>query len=388
MKVLVNATPLLSPLTGIGQYIRHLFTAMQDTGQAELRLYTGLDCVDRVVLPSEVASASRQRSYQWLKRLVPRPRSLRRIVERLMFARHGGMRANIDLYHEPNYLALPYSGPLVLTVCDMSCFDHPETHPAERVRLMQKHLPESLNRADQIIVISQASGEALRRWFNVNPERITTTYLAADGRFRPQEATKLAPILAGMGLEPERYILSVGTLEPRKNLNTLFAAYAGLPSRLRARYPLVVAGMSGWLTGQLLKSAETMVARQEIRFLGYVPDKLIPPLFAGAAAFCYPSRYEGFGLPALEAMASGIPVITSNTTSLPEVVGDAGFMVNPDDVDGLTDHLQELLEDRVIAAELGQLGLARAQSFSWARCAQETLAVYNTVLARRGAISG
>ena len=142
--------------------------------------------------------------------------------------------------------------------------------------------------------------------------------------------------------------------------------------------------MRGWLTGPLLTSAEDMLKRHEIRLLGYVPDAQIPPLFAGAAVFCYPSRYEGFGLPVLEAMASGVPVITSNTTSLPEVVGDAGVMLDPDDVEGLTDRLQQLLEDRVAAATLGGLGLARAQTFSWARCADETLAVYEAAIAGRG----
>ena len=384
MRVLVNATPLLTTLTGIGQYIRHLFMALQETGKTELRLYSGLSCADRVTLPPESESAKRQRGYRWLQRLVPQPRGLRLAAEKIMFAHHSRWQAKTDLYHEPNYLALPYAGPLVLTVCDMSCFDHPETHPQERVRLMEKHLPESLQRADQIIVISKASGDALQRWFSIEPSRITTTYLAADARFRPRDAAALVPTLAGLGLAPGQYILSVGTLEPRKNLGTLFAAYGRLPARLRAIYPLIVAGMRGWLTGPLLTSAEDMLKRQEIRLLGYVPDAQIPPLFAGAAVFCYPSRYEGFGLPVLEAMASGVPVITSNTTSLPDVVGDAGVMLDPDDVEGLTDRLQQLLEDRVAAATLGGLGLARAQTFSWARCADETLAVYEAAIAGRG----
>lgn len=382
MKVLVNAKPLLSPLTGIGQYIRHLFTAMQQTGNAELRLYTGLRCVDRVTLPPVGVSAVRQRVYNLLQRVLPRPRSLRLAAEKIMFAHHSRWQAKTDLYHEPNYLALPYAGPLVLTVCDMSCFDHPQTHPQERVRLMEKHFPESLQRADQIIVISKASGDALQRWFSIEPSRVTTTYLAADARFRPRDAAALVPTLAGLGLMPVQYILSVGTLEPRKNLGTLFAAYGRLPARLRSLYPLIVAGMRGWLTGELLKSTEEMVKRQEIRFLGYLPDTLIPPLFAGAAVFCYPSRYEGFGLPVLEAMASGVPVITSNTTSLPEVVGEAGVMLDPDDVESLTNRLRQLLEDRVFAATLAALGLTRSQKFSWDICAAETLAVYERVLAK------
>jgi alpha-1,3-rhamnosyl/mannosyltransferase len=218
----------------------------------------------------------------------------------------------------------------------------------------------------------------------VDPARISTTYLAADPRFKPAASEVLAPVLAGFGLTPGGYVLSVGTLEPRKNLTALFAAYAGLPAELRQRYPLAVAGMKGWGTEGLMRSAQDLIRRGELRLLNYVADDLIAPLYAGAAAFCYPSRYEGFGLPALEAMASGVPVITSNQTSLPEVVGDAGLMVDPDDIDGMREALRQLLEDRAFSEDLGQRGLRRSKLFSWERCADETFAVYQKVMLERG----
>lgn len=386
MKILVNGTPLLAPLTGIGQYVRHLFTAMDKLPEAQIRMYYGMYCEQGVTLPSAGTSQTAQRTYGLVQRVLPRPRSIKKLVERSFFKYHtrGDLGGADVLYHEPTYVPLPYNGPLVLTVCDMSCFDHPETHPAERVRLMQRDIPRAVARADHIIVISEASGQALRHWFNVDPARMTTTYLAADPRFQPRSAQALAPALASLGLTPGGYVLSVGTLEPRKNLVTLFAAYAGLPAALRKRYPLAVAGMKGWDTEGMMKFAEELIGRGELRLLGYVKDELIAPLYAGAAAFCYPSRYEGFGLPALEAMASGVPVITSNRTSLPEVVGEAGIMVDPDDVDALREHLRQLLEDRACAAELGQRGLVRAQTFSWERCARETFAVYQKVMRQRG----
>lgn len=384
MKILVNGTTLLAPLTGIGQYVRHLFTAMDKLPEAELRLYYGMYCERGMKLPSAGTTQIARRTYGWAKRFVPRPRSVKKLLERGMFKYHTRSGFDRVLYHEPNYVPMPYNGPLVLTVCDLSCFDHPETHPAERVRLMHRDLPGAIEKADHVIVISNASGEALRRWFNVDPAKITNTYLAADPRFRPHSVDVLAPVLAGLGLAPDGYVLSVGTLEPRKNLGTLFAAYAGLPAVLRQRYPLVVAGMSGWNTEGLMRSAEELIRRGELRLLGYVADELIPPLYAGAAAFCYPSRYEGFGLPALEAMASGIPVITSNRTSLPEVVGNAGIMVEPDDVDGMREHLRQLLEDRAYAETMGERGRIRAQTFSWDRCARETFSVYQKVMLQRG----
>ena len=384
MKILVNGTTLLAPLTGIGQYVRHLFTAMDKLPEAELRLYYGMYCERGMKLPSAGTTQIAQRTYGWAKRFVPRPRSIKKLFERGMFKYHTRSGFDRVLYHEPNYVPMPYNGPLVLTVCDLSCFDHPETHPAERVRLMHRDLPGAIEKADHVIVISNASGEALRRWFNVDPAKITNTYLAADPRFRPHSVGALTPVLAGLGLAPGGYVLSVGTLEPRKNLGTLFAAYAGLPTFLRQRYPLVVAGMNGWNTEGQMRSAEELIRRGELRLLGYVADELIPPLYAGAAAFCYPSRYEGFGLPALEAMASGIPVITSNRTSLPEVVGNAGIMVEPDDVDGMREHLRQLLEDRAYAETMGERGRVRAQTFSWDRCARETFSVYQKVMLQRG----
>ena len=387
MKILVNATPLLVPLTGIGQYIRSLFTAMEKIEAANIYMYYGLRCEKGVRPPSLATAQTVKRTFSVLQRFIPRPRTLKRVAEKALFAYHARTSSGDVLYHEPNYILLPYKGPQVVTVCDLSCFDHPETHPKERVELMQRNMPAAMAKADHIIVISEATSVALQRWFNVDKSRITNTYLAADPRFQPQSADSLTPALAGLGLTAAGYVLCVGTLEPRKNLTTLFLAYAGLPAALRQRYPLVLAGMVGWNTEALMKSAQDLMSRGELRLLGYVADGVIPSLYAGAAAFCYPSRYEGFGLPALEAMASGVPVITSNRTSLPEVVGDAGLMVDPDDVDSLREQLQRLLEDRVFAEMLGQRGLARSRLFSWERCAKETFAVYKKVMQQRGVSS-
>lgn len=384
MDILVNGTPLLAPLTGIGQYVRHLFTAMDKMPETRLRMFYGIHCENGMHMPKVNAVQAAQQAYGVAQRLLPRPRSIKKFAEKLLFKYHTRSGFENTIYHEPNYVAMPFNGPLVLTVCDLSCFEHPEAHPLERVKLLQKDMPATIERADHIIVISESTGEALRRCFNVDPKRMTTTYLAADARFHPVDDAQLRPKLDALGLMPGHYLLSVGTLEPRKNLPALFAAYAGLPAALRQRYPLVVAGMRGWNTVDLMASAQTLINAGDLRLLGYVEDALVPALFAGAAAFCYPSRYEGFGLPALEAMACGVPVVTANQTSLPEVVGPAGLMVNPDDVDAMRESLQHLLEDRVYAAALGQLGLARAQTFSWERCARETFAVYEQVMSERG----
>ena len=388
MKVLVNATPLLTPRTGIGQYIHNLFSAIDRIGEVDLRMSYG----SRVVSGYSHAPKPGVTDAPWLRRLalgtLPRPRAVKRFVEGLMFRYQTRHALRDAIYHEPNYLPINFEGPLVLTVCDMSCFDHPETHPKERVKLFQQGLPPALERADHVLVISQDSKRALQRWFGVPDEKITVTYLAAAQTFRPIVQAELLEPLAALGLTPKGYVLTVGTLEPRKNLSTIFAAFAGLPKTLRQRFPLVVVGMKGWKYDELLGGARALADAGELRFLGYLEDSQMPALYAGAAAFCYPSRYEGFGLPALEAMAAGVPVLTSNATSLPEVVGAAGLMVDPDDVGGMRDSLLLLLENADLAARMAGLGLERAASFSWERCAQETVNVYQRVAKARGLSDG
>jgi alpha-1,3-rhamnosyl/mannosyltransferase len=170
-------------------------------------------------------------------------------------------------------------------------------------------------------------------------------------------------------------MLSVGTLEPRKNLARCIAAFASLPQALRAACPLVIAGGAGW--GEALPpSAQSLVAAGELRLTGYVDASVLPYLYGGARLLAYPSIYEGFGLPPLEAMACGVPVIASNLSSLPEVVGDAGLLVDPADERAIAEAMRTLLEDPERASALARAGLERARGFSWRRCAEETLAVY------------
>lgn len=386
MKLLVNGVPLLAPLTGIGQYTRQLFTALRADGLDPLMFY-GLHCEHGLPATAEVSGTARntRRAYDLVRKVLPNPRELKRLVERASFAWHArGLASAGYLYHEPNILPQRYAGPTVITVHDLSCFDHPETHPADRVAIMHRELPRAIERADHIIVISEATRRAVQQRFAVPDARLSVTLLAADPRFAPRPAASLALPLAGMQLSPGNYVLCVGTLEPRKNLGVLFEAYAGLPSALRQRFPLVVAGMAGWHTDALMASARQLMAKGELRLLGYVSDALLPLLYAGAAAFAYPSRYEGFGLPPLEAMACGVPVLASSATSLPEVVGDAGLLADPDDVDAMRAGLLRLLDDRAGAQQLAAAGLARAAGFSWARCAAETRAVYRQVAARHG----
>jgi alpha-1,3-rhamnosyl/mannosyltransferase len=285
-----------------------------------------------------------------------------------------------SIYHEPNFLSFRTPLPTVVTIHDLSILRYPETHPRDRVAFMTRRLGESIRRADCVISDSEYGRQEILAEYNLPSEKVVSVLLAAGSVFSPVAADRLPGLLAPFGLQPGQYILSVGTLEPRKNLTTAIKAYARLPEAIRQDMPFVIAGMKGWRTDGLDKEVAALIEKGQIRRLGYVPDEALPALYSGTRAFVYPSLYEGFGLPPLEAMACGAPVIISNRSSLPEVVGDAGLQVDALDVDGLAQAMSQIIEDDVLRASLRQRGMERAKGFSWRRCAEETLAVYRKVV--------
>jgi alpha-1,3-rhamnosyl/mannosyltransferase len=304
---------------------------------------------------------------------------LGRLVKQVRFTR-GISKHPFDLYHEPNFLPLSYETPVVTTVHDLSCFRYPEMQPAPRVKLIQRYLPRALERSTRILVDSDFVGQEVIECFGVAPERVITVPLGIASAFRPRTYDETRPHLTPYSLQHGRYLLAVGTLEPRKNLALVFRAYRRLPQRIKRDYPLVIAGMSGWHTEVLRSELHDLSARGHLRLLGYVPEEALTALYSGAAMLLYPSFYEGFGLPPLEAMASGIPVITSNRASLPEVVGNAGWMVEPEDEIALCETMVAVLEGSEETRGRVRLGLERAQRFTWKRCAQETLKAYRVAL--------
>ena len=377
IKLAFNAVPLLSPLTGIGQYADNLLRELELVGQANtLKFYGSGWGVERV--------SSRQLKTVGLvkkiiRHVVPNARALSRGMQQFRFSA-GIKQFKPDLYHEPNYLAFHFDGPTVITVHDLSWIRYPEMHPAERVRAMGKYFEPALQRATRIITDSEFVKQELVDVFGVSPGLITPVHLGAEAMFRPLAASEIQPALNNHGLAYGGYWLGVGTLEPRKNLQLALKAFMRLPKTVRQSCPLVLIGMKGWRTEALEAQLVPLVQTGEVRVLGYLSRAELATVIAGAKALIYPSVYEGFGLPPLEAMCCGVPVITSNVSSLPEVVGDAGILIDPHDVDGLTDHMRNLIDDQGLCQRLAAAALVRSKQFSWAKCAEETMQVYRAAL--------
>lgn len=266
----------------------------------------------------------------------------------------------------------------VITVCDMTPLLFPGTHGRMNVWHHRFVLPAILRRADRVITISESSKYDIVRLCGVPDEKVVVTNLAADPAFCSNPPGVPSPLVAGL---PRPYVLNVGTLEPRKNLEGLLRGYAAA-RKLGLPHTLVVTGAKGWGKSRLAATVRELRLEGSVVFTGFVPDADLPHLYAGAEFFVYPSLYEGFGLPPLEAMACGTPVITSNVSSLPEVTGDAALLVDPRSEAELAAAILRLAGDRDLCATLRERGMRRAGLFSWQRTAAETWAVYEDVMGR------
>lgn len=316
---------------------------------------------------------------RWLADKVPTSRTVLRSLQQLQFSR-GVRNLTPQVFHEPAFSSLRFDGPMVLTVHDLSWIHFPETHPRGRVKFLEKHFENQLRRAEQIITDSEYVKLELIRLFGLPTHRIQSIHLASESLFRPRNAKETRAILANLGLEHGKYWLSVGTLEPRKNLHTLLDAFSMLPAVQRRRFPLILVGLLGWRYADLLPRLDEMTRVGEVRYLGYLSREAQANLLAGARALVYPSIYEGFGLPLVEAMQSGVPVIASDASCMPEVLGGAGCLFQAQDASGLRDHLERLMDDDASLETLKTLGLSRSRAFDWTRCAQQTMSVYRRAI--------
>lgn len=283
------------------------------------------------------------------------------------------------IFHGPNYFVPKTHLPCVVTIHDLSIYRFPQWHPQARIDRMREAIPQAIERASLIIAISEATRLEVIQTFNLPPERVRTVLLGVDAIYHPRTEDELAPILSQFDLRVGGYTFFVSTIEPRKNLRHLIAAYGLLPLEVRMKYPLVLVGGSGWQSEDIHVDIRAASEAGWLKYLGFAEQKYLPAFYAGARLFAYPSWYEGFGLPIAEAMASGVPVVTSNNSSMPEVAAGAALLVDPANVEGIRDQLFKGLLDESWRAFAIQRGLQRAAELSWDACVENTVKAYQSI---------
>jgi glycosyltransferase involved in cell wall biosynthesis len=264
-------------------------------------------------------------------------RLLAKIYGKLMPLRASNQldEVEIGLFHGPNYFVPKTHLPTVVTIHDLSIYRYPQWHPQARIDRMRVAIPESIKRAKLIIAISEATRQEVIATFNLPSERVQTVLLGVDAIYQPRSAEIVQPVLDQFGLRYGEFSFFVSTIEPRKNLRNLIAAYGQMPLELRMRYPLVLVGGRGWQSEDIHADIQKASNEGWLKYLGFVEQSCLPMLYAGCRLFTYPSWYEGFGLPIAEAMASGVPVLTANNSSMPEVAAGAALLVDPANVDDI-----------------------------------------------------
>lgn len=379
LRILLNDRPLRTTLTGVGHYIQQLLWAI-DGANEPVQLNPFLfGCVlrrnwrhsahsptDAVPKPASRGIGQSRKPY-WLRRILDAGYGL-------AFRRTARPR-RFDLYHEPNHIPIPCGLPTVTTIHDLSVLAHPEWHPSDRVRWYEREFSRGIRQSSRFIAASEFTRREIAQRCGVAPDRIDVTYQAPRPEFHPRPPGQCRAVRSALGL-PERYFLFVGTLEPRKNLPGLLDAYAALPVTVRDRHPLVVVGAWGWSADSLRERLARRSLPAQVRVVGYVSDEQLACVYSGCTALVWPTFYEGFGLPPIEAMACGAAVITSNVASLPEVVGSAGVLLDPRETEPWSEAMLRMADDGPWRSAWSQRGLAQAQGFSWRRCALETVACY------------
>lgn len=389
MKIGVDCSLVLSQMTGIGQYTFNLVKSLIELDKKnDYLLYPifeyNRDYSFHIKNLRELQHQNIKIAYQNIPKKVVKGlwnKKLSNFNVNLFFLEQSLKFGNIDLIHSTTFYLpkLNKKCAKVVTIYDVSFITHPEHHTTETVDNCTKGTREAVGIADAILVISEHTKKDLIKYFNVPTEKITVTYLGKDETFKKvSDVETINHFLEQYNL-PQNYILFVGSFEPRKNIKCLINSYARLPKYLRENHKLVIAGAKGWLNNDIYQLVQDLKIEHNIQFTGYVPQEVMAVLYSQASIFVYPSLYEGFGLPVLEAMSCETPVITSNISSIPEITGkDGAVLINPLNFEELSVKIQEVLESSIISDRLSKNGKLQSEKFSWNKCAKETLEVYQS----------
>ncbi|WP_343551226.1 glycosyltransferase family 1 protein [Pantoea sp.] len=382
MKVIISSDPIKFPLTGIGRYTYELIMAFQKLKSFEdVKYLNGYTVVNDFNSNHGVASVNSSSSLK--TRIVSQlKKSSVADVYRVLspYLKSRALSSYTDhIFHGTNFYVPKFKGKSISTFHDLSPFLMPHCIEPKRCDFLQRQLTETVKNATFFITDTHHTKNELIEHFGIDENRVKAVHLACDSSFQVRKEAQVLDALHKYGLSYNNFSLCVCTIEPRKNIDVLIDAYSRLPNVLRAKFPLVLVGHEGWCSEKTHVKIKRFESEGWLKYLSFVNHDDLPLIYSAARLFVFPSIYEGFGLPILEAMSSGVPVISSNASCLPEVAGEAALYFAPSDVEGLSSHLNEMLEDEETLDFYRQSGLKRVEQFSWHRCAMETLQVYKTL---------
>jgi len=376
MRIGIDSNSLLYEKKGIGWYLFSILEKFADLAAEsdEFHLFWSSNPKNKPEIPDLFAKTQKVTT----QRLLPFPKTVGLILSRIYRNFPGVFLPPLDIVHFPNFTAFPVKGAkIVITIHDLVFKIFPETIDYKNLWILNEFVGRSIRLADRVIAVSHATAADLIKFFPDSENKIVVIHQGVDHQvFCPLSVTEreLVSILG-----TPRYILSLSTLEPRKNIGTLIKAYLTLLQNVGKEIPdLVLVGAKGWKMEELFKDYVSLPEnlREKVRFTGYLPRELLPKVYSGCELFVFPSLYEGFGLPVLEAMACGAPVIASNSSSLPEVGGDAVVYINPLDIEGISQAIFKVINSSSLRECLRAKSLSQAKRFSWQKTAKETYYLY------------
>jgi glycosyltransferase involved in cell wall biosynthesis len=388
VKVILGVDAITWPLNGIGRYARELAKRLPGSDEiGEARFFAHGKIVSNGELiaiadgsPSSPTMIGWRFFSSMRRRFIHSPVAAWGYSRVLPVFERARLRAFSDyLFHSPSYLLPGHGGPSVTTIHDLSVFKFPQWHPQYRVKRLNDAIDKTIKTASHIITDTETVRQEVIEYFSLPADMVTAVPLGVDSRFVYCEPSVTTQLLSSYGLKPGEYSLCVATIEPRKNIDQLITAFGNLPVSLQRKYPLALVGDYGWNSGKIHNLISDAEQKGRLRYLGHIPEEGLTALYSGCRAFLYPSLYEGFGLPLAEAMACGAPVMTSDCSCMPEVVGDAGILVDPCDILSISAGIERVLTDDAWRRSAMKRGVARARSMAWESTVCRTIDVYNLV---------
>lgn len=367
-KILVDSISLLSPLTGIGRYTYEVSKQLEEDNSLLIEYFYGY-------YSKKLIQPSSSKEIKGLKSFILKNPMIKKMVRKILLSYVHLFSKSYELYWQPNFI--PNSGikakKIVTTVHDFSFILYRDFHPKERIEYIEKYFFNNLDRSDMIITGSEYTKREILKYTKFKEDKIVVIYHGIDHNlFKVYQKIEL-----GFDL-PSKFILSVGSIEPRKNLLRLLKAYQGLPLEIKDEYKLLLVGFSGWENSEIISLIKEL--EEYVQYLGFISDEELAQVYNLATLFVYPSLYEGFGLPVLEAMACGTAVVSSGLSSLPEVGGDAPLYCDPYSITDIQEKIVSTLADSSKRDSMVEKGLAQAQKFSWQKSAQEHKRVFTLML--------